>query len=165
MPRPVGAQRQGSFLNSTISPRTGVSDHVIMNKFGHCREWPLSSPKALLLPRRGNAYQPRVKPWECHAPTSRRSEGTPHIHEKRTHGRTIPMRRSFRTLHFYISRPRVSPWAGMQRPVGAQRRSVFPSLPNLMETSNVKPAKSPPTRPESGVGSVMVRWARTLSWW
>jgi hypothetical protein len=35
-----------------------------MNKFGHRREWPLSSLKALLSPRRGNAYQPRVKPWE-----------------------------------------------------------------------------------------------------
>jgi hypothetical protein len=29
-------------------------------------------------PQRGNAYQPRVKPRECHAPTSTRSEGTPH---------------------------------------------------------------------------------------
>ena len=70
------------------------------------------------MPQRGIAYQPRVKPWE-HDVKSVRSEGTPH--KPHANRRSRNMRRSFRTRDMRSLVPRVSPWAGMQCPVGAPR--------------------------------------------
>ena len=59
-PDPGGARSRGEHCLFGLSPfsrtcgrHNAVSDHVILNKFGHRREWQLSSPEALLLPRRG----------------------------------------------------------------------------------------------------------------
>ena len=69
-------------------------------------------------PKGACAYQPRVQPWVWNIVHFWRSEGTPHITVWSIHARC--MRRSFRTHPYVPCKPRVAPWAGMHRPVGAE---------------------------------------------
>ena len=78
----------------------------------------------ILLPHRGNAYQPRATLWVCHAPNPRV------LKERRispNDGRVpdqplcgVPSER----IHLVVPVPRVSPWAGMHGSVGAEDERI-----------------------------------------